>query len=232
MACEDLPDGGVMRLGLSSAAAPDAVLTGLLEACAIRGLDALELEEGHGHGLEPGLRSVAAPRDAAARSSGEGVCIAGFRVSPAAAIPPAGPIADPTDPAAGEGAEASAWTRFSEALGAPILVPVAGGVELQDVRRLAEQGVPVWPVLPPDPFGRHRIPEAGDASRGTPLAWDADPTTVDVGDAAARLLDRIGGRLRHVRLLGGGPEATEQEGPGVGALAARAAWTALAECLP
>jgi hypothetical protein len=60
-------------------------------------------------------------------------------------------------------------------------------------------------------------------STGLPMAWDADVTAGGVGTAAARLLARLGGRLRHIRLLGGGPEAAAQEGKGVGELMGRLA---------
>jgi hypothetical protein len=43
------------------------------------------------------------------------------------------------------------------------------------------------------------------------------------GAAPARLLDRLGERLRHVRILGGGPEAALHEGQGVGELMGRLA---------
>ncbi len=55
------------------------------------------------------------------------------------------------------------------------------------------------------------------------LAWDLTPgrpgtgTTVD----AARVLELCGGLLRHIRLLGGGPEAAAQEGLGIGELSVR-----------
>lgn len=198
-----------MRLALSSAAAPDASLEELLDACVRRGIDALELEEGHGHGLDPGTTHHEAAADAAARARAFGVALAGFRL--------AMPLPDPDD--------APALAAFGGALGAPLLVPLHGpaaersgagreGAEL--VRALDRAGARAVAVVVGGGVEDVTDPAA-------PLAWDADPTRAPLSAAAARLLEGLGPRLVHVRLLGGGPEASQQEGRGVGALMARLA---------
>ena len=64
-----------MRLSLSSAAAPDEALAELLAACARRGLTALELVEGHGHGVSAGIDADRADAVcAAALDAGVEIC--------------------------------------------------------------------------------------------------------------------------------------------------------------
>ncbi|NIP78159.1 MAG: hypothetical protein GWM90_02720 [Gemmatimonadetes bacterium] len=210
-----------MRLGLSSAAAPDAPLSELLAACARRGLATLELEEGHGHGLEPGLRSLAAPRDAAARIEAAGVSLAGFRVARGSTARLPGSAAGATEE---DAADAATWARFARALGAPALVPLHGPVDRRAALALRRAGVPVLGILPPDPFADPALASLVDpGSEGLPLAWDADGAVTDLDVVAPRLLDRAGARLRHIRIPGGGPESAGREGLGVGTLAARLA---------
>ena len=207
-----------MRLALSSAAAPTASLQELLDACVRRGLPALELEEGHGHGLDVGMARHEATAEARARAASQGVEIAGFRLATPLPL-----LADVTGLAA-----------FARALGAPLLVPLAGGPpagaagaagdEWTDVpetarrlvARLAAAGAPVRAVLPTIGATAADLPTL-------PLAWDADPSVTELSAPARVVLEDAGDRLVHIRLMGGGPEATEQEGRGVGALMARLA---------
>ncbi|HKJ03144.1 MAG TPA: hypothetical protein VJ997_11835, partial [Longimicrobiales bacterium] len=70
----------MMRLALCSSAAPDATLSGLFEACARRGLAALELREGDAHGLNPDCEEIAAVV-VRSRSDAPGPSIAGYRTS-------------------------------------------------------------------------------------------------------------------------------------------------------
>jgi hypothetical protein len=185
-----------MPLGLSSAAAPDAMLEDLFEAAARRGLGALELREGdaHGVGAEWGTSSIGRARQWAASA---GVTICGFL-------------------ALGPGHDLS-LARLSNALGAPVLLGGPGGLAGRLARASAIQaiGAVAAVVLRGDSA-------AEDAERaaaaGLMLAWEADPRMRALGDIAESLLERYPGRLRHVRLLGGGPEAAAQEGRGLGGL--------------
>jgi hypothetical protein len=194
-----------MRLGLSSAAAPGATLDELLGACGRLGLSALELTAGHAHGIDPGddgperADRAAGARD---RAAAVGVAIAAFRL---------------------DGSPAGGLTDFALALGASILVPYASAPALA-VR--VPDGVEVMAVLPgdSDPLASLDRLDAGHFDAPLlPVAWDADPASGFVTTAAAALLDRAGPRLRHIGLLGGGPEVGAQEGRGVGALMARIA---------
>lgn len=154
-----------MRLGLSSAAAPDAPLADLLEACARRGIAALELREGDAHGVRPGDPAGAAA--AAAEAGAAGVAISGYRL----------------DPSPQTAHAEAALAELAAALGAPLIVGEA-------VRLDGAVGV----------------------------AWDADPLAGDVAAQGAALLERVGGRLHTIRLVGGGPETALNEGRGIGAL--------------
>ena len=129
-----------MRLALSSAAAPDASLEELLDACARRGIDALELEEGHGHGLDADTVSSEAAAEAAARAADAGVDLAGFRL--AIPLPRA--------------ADAAGLIGFARALGAPLHVPLTGSAlvraaadpgPLALVRTLTDGGIRVVGVV-------------------------------------------------------------------------------------
>ncbi|MCC6223631.1 MAG: hypothetical protein IT201_09105 [Thermoleophilia bacterium] len=178
-----------MRLGLSSAAAPDASLEELLDACRRRGLAALELREGDAHGVVPG--DVALLRAASERAVAAGVGIAGYR----------------TDGAAGD-AELAALSR---SLGAPVLL--AGPAAAARAARIAGLGARAAVVLG-DPAGG----EGQELPDGVEAAWDADPAAGGLGERAAALLGRLRPRLAIVRLAGGGPEALGQAGQGIGEL--------------
>lgn len=196
MAGGNLEEGVVMRLGLSSNAAPDATLDELLAACRRRGLAALELDAGDGHGIGGGTTAIGG---AAARSLADeaGVIISGFHAD--------SDIAD------------DRVASVASAADTPVLV--GGGSTAERVRRatgLASAGVEATIVVdgdaPPDTIERI-------LATGCPLAWD-----VSLGAAAAataeRLLRGAGDRLRHVRLAGGGPESDLQDGQGIGDLMA------------
>lgn len=185
-----------MRLGLSSAAAPDAMLEDLFEAAARRGLGALELREGDAHGLsaEWDTSNISRARQWAALA---GVTINGFL-------------------ALGPGHDLS-LARLSDALGTPVLLGGPGGVAGRLARASAIRAI----------GGEAAVVLRGDsaaedaeraAAAGLMLAWEADPRSRSLGSIADSLLERFPGRLRHVRLLGGGPEAAAQEGRGLGGL--------------
>jgi hypothetical protein len=206
----DLPDR-LMRLALSSAAAPGASFDELLEACAQRGLSALELESGHGDVLPAGLslRNAAAAR---ARAAAAGIHIAGLRLRSL--------DAEPGDP--GFHDDLGALIPLALALDTPLLVPADRVVAAQRILGTT----PAMAVLPAGPAALSALDAlnaSGQLASRLPLAWDADPGAGDVSAGAVELLAAVGPRLRHLRLHGGGPEASLQEGRGVGALMARLA---------
>jgi hypothetical protein len=201
-----------MRLGLSSAAAPDASLEELIEGCVRRGLVALELESGHDHGLAPGASARRAATDARARTTEAGIAIAGYRLAT-----PAAPGSLATD-----APEVADLITLGQSLGAPLLAESRVALDLAAAG--VSGGCHVMAVLPP---GEAAIVDldiletAGADGGRIDLAWDLDPGAGDVSEVAAEVLARAGGRLRHIRLLGGGPEATAQEGRGVGSVMVR-----------
>jgi len=201
MAGGDLPEGGRMKLGLSSAAAPDAGLDELLAICARRGLAVLDLRVGDAHGVEGPMYGLGGAA-AAERARAAGVRVSAFRSS-------------------GEGQDLRA-APVAAAAGAPVLV--GGGPSLTARVRRGHT------VTARD--ARAVVVLDGEASTvdlelvlatDLELAWDVDVAAGSVGGAAERILGAAGGRLRHIRILGGGPEAAMQEGHGVGELMSRLA---------
>jgi sugar phosphate isomerase/epimerase len=191
-----------MRLGLSSAAAPDAFFDELLAACLRSGMTGLELEAGHAHGIDVLLASPELAAAARARAASAGVTIAAFRP---------------------EDARSARLPALALALGAPVLVPCDGAAA---IAAKMPAGVEVLAVLPANGDPLAALDDLDTASPGggaLSLAWDADPAAGYLASSAAALLERAGRRLRHVRLSGGGPESSMQEGRGVGALMARLA---------
>lgn len=190
-----------MRLSLCSSAAPDATLSGLVEACARRGLAALELREGDAHGLNPEYEDLAAAV-AGARAETPSLPIVAYRTS------------EPGH---------DLWlARLSEALGVPLLLDGSTTVRarLERAAGIAEIGGCVAIVV----RGEDYLSDAREAAGAdVDLAWDADPTQARMGDRLARLLDGFGERLGHIRLLGGGPEAALHEGAGIGEVMGRLA---------
>lgn len=196
-----------MRVALSSAAAPSAPLGELLEAAARRGLAAVELVEGHGHGLEPYASHTGHAVDAAREATEAGVGLAGFRL--------AGTRPDAT------AAHAASLVRFARALDAPMIMPLTAAVRIApDLRR---EGVAALALLPSGPELDGELDGLDALPEDVPLAWVADPSLGDVAGQGGRILTRARGRLRHIVLKGGGPEATEQEGRAVGSLMTRLA---------
>jgi hypothetical protein len=202
-----------MRLGLSSAAAPDASLDELMEGCVRRGLVALELESGHDHGLGPGASAARDASEARARATAAGIMIAGYRLATPAAP---GSLAPQEMPDMGD------IVTLGLCLGAPLLAEPRTALDL--AAACVPGGSHVMAVLPAGDeavTALDTLAAAGPAGRGIDVAWDLDPGAGDVSDVAAEVLARAGGRLRHVRLLGGGPESTAQEGRGVGSVMVR-----------
>ena len=185
-----------MRLGLSSEAAPDASLGELLDAVVRRGLTALELRDGDAHGIAPedGALSgaVVAKRAAAAE-----VTITGYRV---------------------DRADHDLWlARLSGELGAPVILggPDEMARRIDRARQMVAAGASVALLVRGDSA---EDDAALAASAGLALAWEADPGLGSLGIMAESLLQRFPGELRHIRLIGGGPEAAIQDGKGVGDL--------------
>lgn len=190
-----------MRLGLSSAAAPDASLDELLVACRRRGLDVLELGEGDRHGIRGGPDGIGGA-EARQMAADAGVALVGFRSS-------------------GVGDDLRV-ARLAAAAEAPVLVggdgPVAARVER--ALDLAASGADAAIVV----TGEAVFEDLGPVTAaGLDVAWDAAPEGGGLGAVAEWLLAAAGDRLRHIRVLGSGPEAVMQEGRGVGELMARLA---------
>lgn len=197
-----------MRLTLSTAAAQDLTIPELLEACRLRGLAGLELVAGHAHGIGPGtdLREIAEARAAAAEA---GVVIAAYRAAS-------------RNQAMGEGA-----ARLSVALSAPVVVPASEVMDDDAIATAATLYARVGGVLllehPSDAESAAALRRLAERVGGNALglAWEADPADPRFAADAKDVLQGAGPFLRHVRLLGGGPEAAGQEGQGIGAMMAR-----------
>jgi hypothetical protein len=198
-----------MQLSLSSAAAPEAALAELLAACARRGLAALELVEGHAHGLGPewGTGDGEALRSA---TRGAGVALCALYVT------------SPGRHALGDAA------RVAAELAVPVVVPapaLVGDLLPRAVRRCADAGAALLLAHGSDPAQVEALLEQLAALPGgesVGLAWEVRPETDDP-DGMAGVPAVAGRRLRYVRLHGGGPESARQTGHGVGALMARLA---------
>lgn len=197
-----------MRLGVSSAAAPDLSLAALVEAATRRGILELELVLGDGHGVAAGAADPA-PEAEMRMHPGAGVRITALSL----------PDSDGTDPLPS--------LELAARLGVPLLAS-AGDARPGDVDRLLELRVSTGAALllmhGTDPTHVRRLRKAvdrlGDGRVG--LAWEVDPGGDDAG-AMPAVLEAAGDALRYVRLRGGGPEAEAQSGLGVGALMARLA---------
>lgn len=196
----DRQAGGVVRLGLCSGALPDASLDGLVDAVVRRGLEVLELRSGDAHGIDPARPLFAAP--AVDRVGIRGVELSAYR-----------------DRGVGTPLRLA---RLAELLRVPVLVDGPAGLSSRLARatRIAGHGVRVAVVVrgaAAGPAGREV------ARRGIDVAWDVGPDDERPDLTVADLLDGVGPRLRHIRLHGGGPESTLQEGKGVGAMTGRLA---------
>ncbi|MHB1170086.1 MAG: hypothetical protein ACYC28_12480 [Longimicrobiales bacterium] len=180
-----------MRLGLSSAAATDADIDALLASCARRGLAVLELRDEDAHGVS----DVESARAAAVLASDFGVAIAAIRVAASADV----------DQVAAMAAQ----------LEAAVLV-AAGPLEdrVSDTRRLVARGVQALVEVSGPADGWLGALEGAD----TDVAWQIDQAVTDLAGDVQRVLRAMPGRLRYVRLLGGGPETAMEDGRGIGAL--------------
>lgn len=202
MACADLEDGGLMRLGLSSAAAVAATFTELAAACSLRGLSAVELRTGDSHGIELDTDWSAAAAAAVAAAAAAGVSIAGFRSD------------DPS-------AEPGQLARLSAALGCCIIVADEGASadRMDRARRIRGQGGHALVLA------RGPAVEWHDAIRaaGEDYGWEVDASCTDIAADADLVLGVGEPAVRYIRFIGGGPEASLQEGRGIGTLMGRLA---------
>lgn len=184
-----------MQLGLSSAAAPDADIDDLIDACVRCGLGTLELRGGDAHGLHAGTGG-AKFQAVYARAASAHVAIAGYWMNGLESdldIAQLGrhlraPIISALDEPLAERIDR---TRRIRVLGAHALLGVRGASSawLQTV-----------------------------AQTGLDFAWEVDPACCDPGADVRDVLDGAGAQLRYIRFVGGGPEAAMQQGRGVGVL--------------
>lgn len=196
-----------MRLGLSSAAAPDLSLAGLLEACQRRGLAALELVLGDAHGVQSGA-DAAQIEEALRLAERADVCLAAL----ACGTP---------DLACAEEA-----VRLAARLGMAAIVPAGlTGAEVRAlVERVGEGKAQLLLQHGTDPAAAAELARLVESlpAGAAALAWEVDPEHDDPADVPA-VLRVAGPHLAYVRLRGGGPESAVQTGHGVGALMARLA---------
>ncbi|HEX6940859.1 MAG TPA: hypothetical protein VF158_15690 [Longimicrobiales bacterium] len=194
-----------MRLALSTEAAPELPLADLVAACVRRGLAALELVDGDGHGLSPARPAEARERLRTALA-GSGITVAAFRARSL------------------ERACSAEMAAFAAAIGAPVVAPAgtAGDEVLEAARVYAGAGAMLLLAHGADPERvealRALVEAAPAGSLG--LAWDVEPAE-ELSPVVAPVLQAAGPWLRHIQLRGGGPEAMGQEGRGIGVLAAR-----------
>lgn len=184
-----------MRLGLSSAAMPRASFDDLVDACARRGLAALELRAGDWHGVD------IVDADGAAAAAAEHARVSG--------VPISAYVAD-------AGGSDLRLARVSGTLGVPLVVP-NGADALERCIALMEVGANALPLL--DGGESDAQLAAVDAS-GCEVALDLHAPSGELDRRLACVHERFGNRLRHVRLHGGGPESVMHEGRGIGALLA------------
>lgn len=189
-----------MRLGLTSSAAPDAPLSGLLEGCARRGLSDLELGDGHGHGVA--VSGGVGPDEARSAAEEGGAAFAGYRV---------GPTGDPR-----------ALAELAGRLESPVVVdaeepPEMGRRRAEEFRRV---GADVRVLVRGPGAEEHARALAAD---GMAVAWEAVAEDDRLADRFEAMWDATDGALTAIRLRGGGPEAAAQEGGGMGALFGRLA---------
>lgn len=191
-----------MRLALSSSAAPDESLWGLIEACRRKGLAGLELVEGDEHGIRvadptplPDFRTLA---ETAAPQ------LTGFRFLDAS------------------GLEAPNTLRIASELAVPLLVPVDDVDDVRRALRSAESLTRQQARVVLSSRDARLLVRSTETAPALDLAWDLVPGRADA-DELEGLIAAAGPRLTHVRLFGGGPEAAGQGGMGVGRLMSRLA---------
>lgn len=189
-----------MQLGLSSAAARDADIDELVEACVRCGLGTLELRAGDAHGLRADSGDVAI-RAVQERASSAQVAISAYWMT---------------------GIEADLdLAQLGLHLRAPIISaldePLASRVDR--TRRISVLGThALLGVRGPSSAWLQTV-----VTTGLDFAWEIDPAISDPAADVRTVLDAAGTQLRYIRFVGGGPEAAMQQGRGVGALMGRLA---------
>lgn len=196
-----------MQLGLSSAAAPDATFDELVGACARRGMSALELRRSDAafawvHAAQPPA-SASPSHVAAERARHAGVAVAGVLIES---------LSEACD------AHPRELAALSSDVGAPIIIagPAAAAERAACAAAIVRSGGDACVLVSGDAAALDGVPD--DA----PVAWQVDDTCTNVAVMLERLQSRPGA-LRLVRLAGGGPESTLQEGRGIGAIMGRLA---------
>lgn len=189
-----------MRLGLSSDADSQATLDELVSACGRRGLVALELRVPGGAPVSAGVAGAAGEwlQGAAALHTG---------LPDVAALLVDTLHADPV-------AERCAG------MGTPLVL--AGDASPAERRAAATRLVAAGHVVYPLMEGPASSWLDDALAAGVPVAWQIDGTCTDPGRDLRGILEQRG-LLAYVRLVGGGPEATEQGGRGIGAAMTRLA---------
>ena len=185
-----------MSLALSSGAAPELSLAALDLAVRARGLDGVELV----------LGAEASPEACAAEARAAGAKVVALRVE---RLP--GDLAALVRAAATLGAPISAP---AEAVPAGALAGIAAAFDRGGARLLLSQGATLGPMV--------ALVQALHASSAPPcvgIAWELRPASESLEEASAALF-AARERLGLVRLHGGGPEQSEQDGLGIGGVLA------------
>ncbi len=193
---------------LSSNAAREAKLAELLAACGRRGLAGLELVQGDAHGLAPEMAKHCFDAVETALKT-TGVTLQVLRQLQV-----------------GEMRETAAAAELAARFGAALVVP-AEELDAPAVARLGSIGREAGARIllahrsdAPTAASLRRSIEAADDASHLGLAWDVHPGEDDPY-ALVRVMEAAGRHLAYVRLHGGGPEAEQQTGRGVGSLVAR-----------
>jgi hypothetical protein len=194
-----------MQLAVSSAAAPDLPLADLIEGCQRRGLAAVELV------VETLSRSGSEDLPQMAERIADAFAGSPVSISSIAALTP------------GEGIGLA--LHLGGALGVPVVVPgtaVTGDSLPLLVAHLAAGGE----LLLLHTVGTAASPESARARAAlgsrAGIALEVDPGR-DAPASIPAVLQSVGDTMRYVRLRGGGPEAVQQTGLGVGTLMGRLA---------
>ncbi|MHB1312076.1 MAG: hypothetical protein ACYC3L_08665 [Gemmatimonadaceae bacterium] len=197
-----------MQLGLSSAASPNATLSALMQGALRHGLPVLELRAGDAHGFSTSPESAAETIPALVRElTAAGIGVVGYCDTGDTNAASLASLACTLGSALFVDADAALPERIRRAervraAGAEAAIVVRGDTVLDDARRAAREGLA--------------------------LVWECDPRRTPVGEVARVLLAEYGASVRHVRLLGGGPESVMHEGRGIGELMGRLALSGFA----
>ena len=188
-----------MRLGISSAVAPDASLNALVQACRHRGLTTLELRSEDAHGVDPHRTATEDQEAPTATARQRRVEIVGLR----------------TD------GDAHGLQPLARELDVPVILagPAPLANRIARARALEAEGVRSLVEVRGD--SSHWLRAVAEA--GVAVAWTIDGSTPDPG-AHLDEMRTAGVSPRYLRMAGGGgPESAMGEGRGIGAVMARLA---------